>query len=133
MTVRVTAYYGPLRGQKRYALGSFKKDVRMNGAGKITRSGTAPGIGTVASDWKVLPRGTKFRIPGCPVALGAASPKQASNLIFEVQDTGGAVKGRHVDIFAGFGDYGLETAAKINNGKSHYQIEITELAKCKNR
>jgi 3D (Asp-Asp-Asp) domain-containing protein len=124
MNVRVTAYYGPLRGQKKYVLGSFKKDVRMNGAGKTTRSGTAPRISTAAADWRVLPPGTQFRIIGCPVQLGTNYPQPTSNLIFEVEDTGSAVKGRHIDIFTGFGDYGRETAEKINNGRKHYVIEL---------
>jgi len=41
---------------------------------------------TVASDWNVLPPGTRIRIEGIPH-------------IFTVEDRGGAVRGKHIDIY----------------------------------
>jgi hypothetical protein len=81
--VRVTAYYGPQKGQRRYVHGSYRKDIRINGAGKETRAGTVPDIGTAAADWKVLPKGTKFRIIGCNAVLGP-NGKRVSDIIFTV-------------------------------------------------
>lgn len=120
----VTAYYGPQIRQERYAHGSYRKDVRINGAGKETRSGKVPRIGFAASDWGVLRRGTQFRILDCDVLLGTDSPKPVSEIIFTVEDTGGGVKGKHVDIFTGFGDPGRKTAVNFDCRK--YVIEVVE-------
>jgi len=128
MPVRLTAYYGPLRNQEKYVYGSYKKDVRVNGSGKITRSGKIPAVGMAAADWRVLPRGTKLRIPQCDVPLGTDFPKPASEIIFEVEDTGSAVKNRHIDIFAGFGDKGRKLAEKINDLQpKKFVIEVVEV------
>jgi 3D (Asp-Asp-Asp) domain-containing protein len=126
LNVYVTAYYGPRRGQSKYAHGSFKKDVRINGAGKETRSGKFPEIGFAAADWKVLKKGTKFRILSCNVLLGQETPKPVSDMIFTVEDTGGGVKGKHVDIFTGFGDAGCVIAAKFDCRR--YAVEVVECA-----
>ena len=124
MNVYVTAYYGPRLGQPKYAHGSFKKDVRINGAGKETRSGTIPTIGTAAADWSVLKKGTKFRIIGCDVPLGQENPKPLSDIIFTVEDTGGGVKGKHVDIFTGHGEHACKVASNFDCRK--YMIEVVE-------
>lgn len=53
----------------------------------ITRAGTRPVVGkTIAADWSVLPRGTRVRIGN-------------SDTIYVVEDTGGNIKGRTIDIF----------------------------------
>lgn len=53
----------------------------------ITTAGTRPVVGkTIAADWSVLPRGTKVRIGD-------------SDTIYVVEDTGGDIKGRTIDIF----------------------------------
>jgi len=122
--MKVTAYYGPKPGQTRYAHGSLRKDIRVNGAGKETRSGTVPAIGTAVADWRVLRRGVKFRIVDCDVSLGEKNLKPVSEIIFTVEDTGGGVKGHHVDIFTGFGNEGCETA--VNFGSRRYVIEVVE-------
>lgn len=96
----------------------------MNGAGKETRSGTVPDIGTAAADWKVLKKGTKFRILDCDILLGRDNPIPVSDVIFRVEDTGGGVKGNHVDIFTGFGDHGCEIA--VNFACRRYVIEVVE-------
>jgi 3D (Asp-Asp-Asp) domain-containing protein len=124
MRVKVTAYYGPVPGQKEYVLGSYKKDVRMNGAGVETRSGTFPEIGTAAADWRILKKGTKFRIRKCNGTLGASTPKPVNEIIFTVEDTGGAIKGRHVDIFTGHGDLGRRLAENFDSGS--YTIEVVK-------
>ena len=53
----------------------------------ITKSGTTPVVGrTIAADWSVLPRGTRVRIGN-------------SDTIYVVEDTGGNIKGRTIDIY----------------------------------
>jgi 3D (Asp-Asp-Asp) domain-containing protein len=122
--VRVTFYYGPRKNQRRYIHGSYRREVRINGKGEETRSGRAPDIGTAAADWKILPRGTRFRIVGCNAILGANN-ERASDIIFTVWDTGGGVKRKHVDIFAGFGDPGRKIAENFGRqNKDHFVIEV---------
>lgn len=124
LLVRVTAYYGPRKGQKMYALGSLKKDIRMNGAGKETRAGTVPDIGTAAADWRIFRKGTRFRIPNCDKLIGPPPGKPVKDIIFTVLDTGGGVKGKHVDIFTGVGDDGCRIARNFDCQK--YLIEVVE-------
>lgn len=50
---------------------------------------------TIASDWDVLPPGTKVRIEGFPY-------------IYTVEDCGGAVRGNHIDIYMEDLDEALE-------------------------
>ncbi|MBF1260606.1 MAG: 3D domain-containing protein, partial [Lachnoanaerobaculum sp.] len=53
----------------------------------ITKSGTTPVVGrTIAADWSVLPRGTRVRIGN-------------SDTIYVVEDTGGNIKGKTIDIY----------------------------------
>jgi 3D (Asp-Asp-Asp) domain-containing protein len=91
-----TAYYGPSPDQDRFATGSYKKEVRLNGFGKLTKSGTVPAPGTVAADPKVFPIGTTLYIPG--YGLGV------------VEDTGKRIKGKRIDVFTGRGELGLDRA-----------------------
>ena len=123
--VKVTMYYGPERGQARYVRGSYAKDVQLNGAGIETRSGTKPDIGTAAADWQVLKKGTKFRLLECDdIFLGEYHHIPARDIIFEVQDTGSAVKGRHIDLFVGKGDHGRSIAEKF--GTRRMVIEVIQ-------
>jgi len=54
-----------------------------------TKSGLPTRPGTVAADTRVLPLGTKIQVTG-------AGPHSG---IYTVTDTGGLVRGRHIDIF----------------------------------
>jgi 3D (Asp-Asp-Asp) domain-containing protein len=65
-----------------YSSGPGKGNLKMIGK---TASGRMARPGTVAVDPEVFPMGTKFRIPGYGMA--------------RAEDTGGAVKGRHLDLF----------------------------------
>ncbi len=51
----------------------------------ITATGTIAVEGTVASDWQVMEPGTKIYIPGYGIGT--------------VEDRGGKVRGRHLDVF----------------------------------
>ena len=88
----------------------------MNGSGKITSSGAAPTIGTIAADTKHYPYGTKFLI-------------REINLVVTVRDTGPAIKGKsRIDVFCGWGDQGLEKALTWNRN-SPITLEVLYLAK----
>ena len=63
--------YGPLKGKP-------KKVGR-------TARGTMAKKGTVAADTKVFPFGTRLEIPGYGIGV--------------VEDVGGAIKGRHIDVW----------------------------------
>ena len=95
LTVLATAYYGPLPNQSSYATGSYRGDIRMNGTG-ITKSGEDVRIGHIAADWDVLPQGTEVYVPGYGDAV--------------VEDIGGAIQGKKIDLFMGHGQEGLERA-----------------------
>ncbi len=103
LKMTVTAYYKPLPNQKKYVKGSYKKDVKMNGSGKKTSSGSVPEEGTLAADKLIFPEGTVFHVPG----FGRGTAK----------DTGGKIKGRRLDLFMGEGDAGREKAVAWGNKK----------------
>jgi 3D (Asp-Asp-Asp) domain-containing protein len=105
LKVRATGYYTPVKGQKRYAFGSFEADLRMNGKGNMTASGKKPEAGkTVAVDKSVIPHGTRLKIEGYPG-------------IFEAQDSGKDIKGKRIDIYFGKGEKALEKALAVNSKK----------------
>ena len=95
MTVIATAYYGPLPGQNEYATDSYRGDIEINGTG-VTRSGKEVRVGHIAADWSVLPEGTEVYVPGYGDGV--------------VEDTGGAIQGKRIDLFMGYGQEGLERA-----------------------
>ncbi|MGA2228914.1 MAG: 3D domain-containing protein [Syntrophobacteraceae bacterium] len=102
----VTAYYGPLPGQKRYATGSYETDIILNGKGVMTSGQKdlkkhfkeCPQIGIVAADPNVLAYGTRIFVPGYGLA--------------EVWDTGSAITQSRLDVFFGWGEEGLEKACQ---------------------
>ena len=63
--------YGPQKGQKKQV--------------GVTARGTEAHLGTVAADPKVFPFGTRLLIPGYGTGV--------------VEDVGGAIKGRHIDVW----------------------------------
>lgn len=54
--------------------------------GNRTFKGTTPKLGTIAVDPEVIPLGADVMVSGI-------------DIIFHAEDTGGLVKGKHVDIF----------------------------------
>ncbi len=112
--VECTTYYAPIKGQSDYALGSYKKDVRMNGKGVETSSGTKPEIGTIAADPAHYRRGTILIVPEYGIGI--------------VEDTGFAIRGKkHVDLFMGKGEKGLKSARKW--GTKRLNIRVAEVVK----
>lgn len=97
--VLATAYYTPIKGQKKYATKSFRGDMKLNGGGK-TSSGKNPEEGVVATDPRVIPTGTKVYIPELELYAVA-------------EDTGGDIKGKRIDVYTGVGEGGLREALDI--------------------
>ncbi len=108
MVVEATAYYGPLKGQSRYATGSYEGDIRLNGRGIKTFSGEPVEVGHIAADWTILPQGTVVYIPGYGEGI--------------VEDIGGAIKGNRIDLFMGHGEEALEKA--LQWGRREVEIQI---------
>lgn len=109
MIVKATAYYGPVRGQNNYVRGSYEADVRLNGDG-ITKTGKQAEVGYIAADWSILPEGTRVYIPG----YGQGT----------VEDIGGDIDNKRIDVFMGYGDEGLRKANEW--GRRTVEIEIIE-------
>ncbi|MCD5380381.1 3D domain-containing protein, partial [Candidatus Gracilibacteria bacterium] len=111
----VSAYYSPLPGQKRYATGSYARDIKLNGNGTHGASGVAVHPGFIAAP-STYSFGTKIEIEG----LGVGT----------VEDRGGAivragVRGHEydrLDIWMGYGDEGLTRA--LNWGKKTVKGKI---------
>lgn len=96
-TCVVSAYYSPLKGQKRYTTGSYAGDIALNGRGTNGASGRPVFPGMIAAP-KHIPFGTKIDIEGMGV--------------HEVADRGGAIKGNRIDVWYGRGDEALDKALK---------------------
>ena len=74
---RINRYGNPV-----YNYGSQKGSRKKIG---YTSKGTRADIGTIAADPRSLPYGTRLEVPGYGFGI--------------IEDTGGALKGRHIDIF----------------------------------
>lgn len=97
--VLATAYYEPIKGQRRYATKSFRGDLKLNG-GKKTSTGKSPEVGMIAVDPKVIPLGTELYIPEL-------------DLLATAEDTGGDIRGNRIDIFTGKGEWALKRSLEI--------------------
>lgn len=96
VTCVITAYYSAVRGQQRYATGSYESELILEGNGTNGADGTQVFVGMIAAS-KQYPFGTKVYIPG--FGMG------------EVHDRGGAIRGQcRLDIWMGKGDLGLSRA-----------------------
>ncbi len=107
LEVLATAYYAPLPGQSWYATGSYEGDIRLNGTG-ITKSGKVVERGHIAADWDILPQGTRVYVPGYGRGV--------------VEDIGGAIKGKRIDVFMGYGEEALREA--MNWGRREVRIIV---------
>lgn len=108
----VTGYYQPVKNQDKYATGSFRGDMKMNG-GKKTWSGKIPKIGMAAADHKIFPLGTRLYI-------------SELRMYVTIEDKGGKIKGKRIDVFTGRGDAGLERA--IAWGKRKITVKVIKNA-----
>jgi 3D (Asp-Asp-Asp) domain-containing protein len=104
-TVKVTAYYTPVPNQKKYFCNTFEEERNRNGENKLTASGTKPRVGvTVATDKNVFKLGTTFKF---------TNPLTGKKEELTAEDTGGSVRGKQIDIYAGLGDIGYNRVLEI--------------------
>jgi 3D (Asp-Asp-Asp) domain-containing protein len=102
--IRVTGYYSPLPDQKKYATGTYRGDIILNGRG-IMGSDTTPVYIGMAAGPPHMEFGTNVIIED----LGKFDlPK-----IYTVHDRGGAINGNRLDIWVGKGEDAMEKAYKI--------------------
>ena len=113
--IKFTAYYGPEKNQKKFFNGNFKKEVQMNGKGKLTAYGTKPRLGIVATDPEVFPRGTRFLL---------VDPLDGQEKVFVAEDTGGGIKGHHLDFFVGWGKNGYERVKKVQSAGNTLIVKV---------
>lgn len=114
--MKCTAYYSPSPRQGHYARGSYRRDVRMNGAGKETWYGSKPAKGTIAADSKHYRHGTSLMVPGYGLGI--------------VEDKGSAIKGRkHIDLYMGKGEEGLKKAEEWDQDQNKLDIVVMRVVK----
>lgn len=141
---KITGYFTPLEKDyisfkrtirvKKTGLRSFSstflKAVKMEGWGKTNQGwylgyygggwhksknpldayGKKLVIGVIATDKKLLPKGRRIKIP--------TLPRYLKNITFTAKDTGGGIRGMHIDLYTGEG----RSAEKITflvTGKKH--------------
>ncbi len=87
-------------GQKRYVNGNYARDKNIN-CGKGDCLDTANGYRLEDKD--------EYKVAACP-----SNMKLGTHLIIDgigevvCQDRGGAIRGKHLDVWAGIGDRGLD-------------------------
>ncbi|OGM93232.1 hypothetical protein A2333_03190 [Candidatus Wolfebacteria bacterium RIFOXYB2_FULL_49_7] len=113
-----SAYYRPVKGQRKYVTGSYLGDIRLNGTG-VTSSGKRAEIGHLSADLRYNPVGTKFR-----VVIDGKNFGQ-----WTVEDKGGGIKGPHrFDFFVGENDTG-RIAAQSWGRRGDHKIEMYRVGK----
>ena len=113
-----SAYYRPVKGQRRYVTGSYWGDVRLNGTG-VTSSGKLAQVGHFSADLRYNPVGTKFRVVIDGKDFGQ----------WTVEDKGGDIKGpRRFDFFVGENDTG-RIAAQSWGRRGDHRIEMYRVGK----
>ncbi|NTW22006.1 hypothetical protein HGA34_00490 [Candidatus Falkowbacteria bacterium] len=114
--IKVTAYYAPLRNQKRYSrkpngqMRTYREEVRFQGQGIITASGVAPRIGTIAVNKERFPYGTTLEIKE------KNKHGQLETIFIGIaEDTGDDMieNPNQIDLFMGKGELGLTRAERF--------------------
>jgi peptidoglycan hydrolase-like protein with peptidoglycan-binding domain/3D (Asp-Asp-Asp) domain-containing protein len=114
-TFIISAYYSPLPCQDRYATGSYKSDIRLNGNGTNGADGTEVFPGMIAAP-KTYSFGTKMDIPG----IGIVAVHDRGGAI--VAASTGAFAYDRLDVWMGYGDKGLDRA--LSWGKRTVDVEV---------
>ena len=110
--IRVTGYYSPLPDQVKFATGSCRGDIILNGRG-IMGSDTTPVYIGMAAGPPHLEFGTNVIIED----LGKFNlPK-----IYTIHDRGGAIKGNRLDIWVGRGEQAMKKAYDITG---YYKVIV---------
>lgn len=89
-----------------------KNDVPLNARGGELR------VGSLAVDPKIIPLGAKVRLPDLP------SPW--NDVMFIADDTGGAIKGRHVDVYCGSGEAAEQEARRLTTRQGHVCLDVND-------
>ncbi|MCP3925145.1 MAG: hypothetical protein GY714_21435 [Desulfobacterales bacterium] len=117
------------QGYKTFSYG-FLKAVKMEGWGRTNKGwylgyyskkwhkslkpldayGKKLVIGVIATDTKLIPKGTRITIPSLP--------KPLNTIVFTAKDTGGRIKGKHIDLYTGEGK-SAEKITYLITGKKH--------------
>ena len=112
-TYSVSAYYSPLINQKKYVTGSYLGDIRLNGSGIVTASGE-----------KVFDQDHLFL--AAPPCFDFGSIVEIKDLgHFKVTDRGGAIKGKRLDLWLGYGDEGLKKALEFGIQSKEVLVDVT--------
>jgi len=131
--IKATAYYGPLRNQKRYSRKpngqrrTYKEEIRFQGEGIVTASGFPPRIGTIAVNKEKFPHGTILRLK-----QKDSNGHYETIFIGVAEDTGEDMieNPNQIDLYMGKGDLGLTRAEKF--GARHGLI-VEVLKEVKNK
>ncbi len=85
----ITPSLGATLGTERYTATAYCSCGKCCGkwADGITATGTHAHWGTIAADWRLLPRGTRVGLSCFP------------GQVFVVEDRGGAIKGERIDVW----------------------------------
>ena len=111
-TWRVSTYYTPLHGQRKYFNGSYAADFNINCSGDcfVTASGhrlTDADISTTVACPPSFSFGTELYIDTVGKVI--------------CYDRGGAIKGKRLDLWVGYGDEGFH---RIGNGSGWHEVFI---------
>jgi len=112
---KVTGYYSPLPGQKRYVTGSYAGDIRLNGKGVMAADETPVYLGMAA--------GPPFMAYGTKVILQDLRDHDLPE-VYTVHDRGSAIVGDRLDIWVGEGEEAIKKAFEITG---YYRATIIEL------
>ncbi len=114
--IKATAYYGPLKNQKRYSrkpngqMRTYREEIRFQGEGIVTSSGVPPRIGTIAVNKERFPHGTILRLK-----QRAKDGHYETIFIGVAEDTGEDMieNPNQIDLYMGKGELGLTRAEKF--------------------
>lgn len=93
----ITTYYAPVEGQTKYFMGSYAADKAMN---------CGPGDCLVTASGYHLKAEDQYKIVACPKGMPFGTRLRVEGIPNEVrcEDRGGAIKGKHLDLWVGQGD-----------------------------
>lgn len=109
-TWKISTYYTPVQGQKKYFNGSYARDYYVNCSGDCFKP--ASGI-TLADDMA-------GKIVACPsnFKLGTKFWTEKHGILI-CEDRGGAIKGKRLDLYVGVGDAGYN---RIGQGSGYFEV-----------
>jgi hypothetical protein len=126
---KLTAYYGPKRGQPRYTkkkngqMRTFAEECKLQGEGIVTKMGTKPADGTIAVNLKNIKPFTIIRFKQL------IDGKYETILVGRAEDTGDDMikNPKQLDIFMGHGMTGLVRAENFGTKFGRKDKIIVEL------